>query len=163
MKMIACVDANFGIGHNNNLLVRIPADMKYFRATTLGKVVVMGRKTLESFPNQAPLADRINIVLTHDQSYKKKDAIIVHSLEELEEKLKEYDTDEVFVIGGESVYRTLCDRCDTAYLTKVDYEYEADAFFPNLDKDDAWEMVAESEEQTYFDVCYAFCTYRKKA
>ncbi|MBO6215246.1 MAG: dihydrofolate reductase, partial [Lachnospiraceae bacterium] len=131
MKLIANVDKNFGIGYKNNLLVRIPADMKYFRATTTGNVVVMGRKTLESFPNQAPLPDRTNIVLTSNMDYTKKGAIIVHSEEELFDKLSEFNTDDVYIIGGESIYRQFLDRCDLAYLTKVDYEYEADAFFPN--------------------------------
>lgn len=162
MNLIACVDNNYGIGYNNNLLVRIPEDMKYFRSQTIGKVVVMGRKTLETFPNQAPLPDRVNIVLTHDTNYQKKNAIIAHSIDELTEILREYDSEDVYVIGGESIYRALCDRCNVAYLTKVDYEYEADAHFPNLDEDDSWELITESEEQTYFDVCYTFCTYRRK-
>ena len=162
MKLIANVDKNFGIGYKNNLLVRIPADMKYFRATTTGNVVVMGRKTLESFPNQAPLPDRTNIVLTSNMDYTKKGAIIVHSEEELLDKLSEYNTDDVYIIGGESIYRQFLDRCDLAYLTKVDYGYEADAFFPNLDENEDWELLTESEEQTYFDVCYTFCTYRRK-
>ncbi len=162
MKLIVCVDRNYGIGRDNSLLVRIPEDMKYFRATTLNKVVVMGRKTLESFPNGLPLSNRVNIVLTTNPDYSKKDAIITHSMDELDEILKDYDDDEVFVIGGESVYRALLDRCDEAYVTKVDYEYEADAFFPDLDKDDDWKLVAESEEHTYFDICYTFCVYRRK-
>ena len=162
MKLIVCVDRNYGIGRDNSLLVRIPEDMKYFRATTLNKVVVMGRKTLESFPNGLPLSDRVNIVLTTNPDYTKKDAIIAHSVDELDEILKDYDDDEVFVIGGESIYRALLDRCDEAYVTKVDYEYEADAFFPDLDKDDEWKLAAESEEHTYFDICYTFCVYRRK-
>ena len=110
MKLIVCVDRNYGIGRDNSLLVRIPEDMKYFRAATLNKVVVMGRKTLESFPNGLPLSNRVNIVLTTNPDYSKKDAIIAHSMDELDEILKDYDDDEVFVIGGESVYRALLDR-----------------------------------------------------
>ncbi len=162
MKLIAAVDQNWNIGKNGKLLVSIPEDMKYFRDTTMHHVVVMGRKTLESFPNGKPLSDRVNIVLTKNPNYKVKGAVVVHSMEELEEELTRYDTDEVYVIGGEKIYRQLYNQCDTAYITKIDYAYEADAGFPNLDKDDGWECVGESEEQTYFNLTYVFRTYRKK-
>jgi dihydrofolate reductase len=158
MNLIVAVDKNWGIGKDNKLLVRIPADQKYFREMTTGKVVVMGRKTLESFPNAAPLKDRTNIVLTHDKNYK-TDAITVHSEAELFEELKKYDSEDVFVIGGEMIYRQLLPLCDTAYITKVDFAYDADTFFPDLDSDPSWELAEESEEQTYFDIEYYFCRY----
>ena len=161
MNLIAAVDKNWAIGKDNGLLVSIPADMKFFRETTTGKVVVMGRKTLESFPNGLPLKNRINIVLTTDHSYQVKDAVIVHSKEELEEELKKYNSEDIYVIGGESVYRLLLDACDTAHITKIDYAYEADAFFPNLDENPDWEIVADSEEQTYFDLEFYFLKYQK--
>ncbi len=134
MNMIAAVDKNWAIGLNNKLLVSIPEDMKFFRQTTTGKVVVMGRKTLESFPNGQPLKNRTNIVLTTDRSYQVKDAIIVYSLEELLEELKKYPSEDIYVIGGESIYRQLVDYCDVAHITKIDYAYEADSWFPNLDE-----------------------------
>ena len=96
-------DKNWAIGYKNKLLVSIPADMKFFRQMTGGKVVVMGRKTLESFPNGLPLKNRTNIVLTGNPNYHVKDAVIVHTTEELLEELKKYDEEEIFVIGGESV------------------------------------------------------------
>ena len=161
MNLIAAVDKNWAIGKDNGLLVSIPADMKFFRETTTGKVVVMGRKTLESFPNGLPLKNRINIVLTTDHSYQVKDAVIVHSKEELEEELKKYNSEDIYVIGGESVYRLLLDECDTAHITKIDYAYEADAFFPDLDENPDWEIVADSEEQTYFDLEFYFLKYQK--
>lgn len=161
MNLIAAVDKNWAIGKDNGLLVSIPADMKFFRETTTGKVVVMGRKTLESFPNGLPLKNRINIVLTTDHSYQVKDAVIVHSKEELEEELQKYNSEDIYVIGGESVYRLLLDECDTAHITKIDYAYEADAFFPNLDENPDWEIVADSEEQTYFDLEFYFLKYQK--
>ncbi|MDY3818078.1 MAG: dihydrofolate reductase [Lachnospiraceae bacterium] len=161
MNLIAAVDENWAIGKNNQLLVSIPADMKFFRTTTTGKVVVMGRKTLESFPNGLPLKNRTNIVLTHDKSYKVKDAIIVYSMEELREELKKYDTDDIYVIGGESIYRQLVDECDVAHITKIDFAYDADAYFPNLDEKPDWELTADSEEQTYFDLIYHFLKYEK--
>ncbi len=162
MKVIAAVDNNWAIGKNNNLLVSIPADMKFFRATTTGHVVVMGRKTLESFPNQKPLPNRVNIVMTRDKNYQVKGATIVHSEEELTEALAPYDTDEVFVIGGESIYGQLIDKCNQAYITKIDYSYDADAHFPNLDEKPEWQVAEESEEQTYFDLAYTFMRYEKK-
>ena len=161
MNLIAAVDKNWAIGKDNGLLVSIPADMKFFRETTTGKVVVMGRKTLESFPNGLPLKNRVNIVLTTDYSYQVKDAVIVHSKEELEEELQKYNSQDIYVIGGESVYRLLLDACDTAHITKIDYAYEADAFFPNLDENPDWEIVADSEEQTYFDLEFYFLKYQK--
>lgn len=161
MNLIAAVDENWAIGKNNQLLVSIPADMKFFRTTTTGKVVVMGRKTLESFPNGLPLKNRTNIVLTHDKSYKVKDAVIVYSMDELWEELKKYDSDDIYVIGGESIYRQLVDACDVAHITKIDFAYDADAYFPNLDEKTDWELTADSEEQTYFDLIYHFLKYEK--
>ena len=161
MNLIAAVDKNWAIGCKNKLLVSIPADMKFFRETTTGKVVVMGRKTLESFPNGQPLKKRVNIVLTHDKNFKAGDAIIVHSMEELREELKKYPSEDIYVIGGDSIYRQMLDLCDTAYITKIDYAYEADAHLPNLEKDPAWSLTEESEEQTYFDVIYTYQIYKR--
>ena len=162
MNLIAAVDNNWAIGKNNQLLVSIPADMKFFRTTPTGKVVVMGRKTLESFPNGQPLKNRTNIVLTHDRTYRVKDAVVVYSMDELREELKKYDSEDIYVIGGESIYRQLVDECDVAHITKIDFAYDADAYFPNLDEKDEWEITADSEEQTYFNLIYHFLKYEKK-
>lgn len=162
MNLIAAVDNNWAIGKNNQLLVSIPADMKFFRTTTTGKVVVMGRKTLESFPNGQPLKNRVNIVLTHDRTYRVKDAVVVYSMDELREELKKYNSEDIYVIGGESIYRQLVDECDVAHITKIDFAYDADAYFPNLDEKDEWEITADSEEQTYFNLIYHFLKYEKK-
>ena len=162
MNIIVAADKNWGIGKDNKLLVSIPADMKFFRETTTGNVVVMGRKTLESFPGGLPLKRRTNIVLTKDVNYQVKDAVLVHSVEELLEELKKYDSENVYVIGGDSVYRQLLPYCDIAHVTKIDYVYEADSYFPNLDEDPQWEVTASSEEQTYFDLEYTFVKYQRK-
>lgn len=162
MNVIAAVDKNWAIGKENKLLVSIPADMKFFREMTTGKAVVMGRKTLESFPNGLPLKNRTNIVLSANPAYQVKDAIVVHSKDELNEELRRYHSDDIYVIGGESVYRMMLEECDTAYITKIDYSYEADSYFPNLDEKDNWRLEAESEEQTYFDLEYTFVRYEKK-
>ena len=141
MNLIAAVDKNWAIGKNNELLVSIPNDMKMFRQMTTGKVVVMGRKTLESFPNGLPLKNRVNIVLTKNQNYQVKGAIIVHSVEEVLEELKKYDSEDVYVIGGEQIYRQMLPYCDTAHMTKIDHAYEADAYFPNLDEKEEWTIT----------------------
>ena len=163
MNLIAAVDKNWAIGRNNKLLVSIPDDMKFFRETTTGKVVVMGRKTLESFPGKKPLKNRVNIVLTGDRSYQADGAVIVHDMEELHEELKKYPSEDIYVIGGESIYKQLLDECDVAHITKIDFAYEADAWFLNPDEKEAWVVTADSEEQTYFDLEYHFYKYEKKA
>lgn len=160
MKLIVAVDKNWGIGRKNELLVHIPNDMKFFRNETMGKVIIMGRKTLESFPQGQPLGGRTNIVLTSDESYSVKGAVIVHSVEEAITESEKHGS-EVYCIGGASVYEQLLPYCDTAYVTRIDYGYEADTFFPNLDDSPEWKMTAASDEQTYFDIEYRFTTYER--
>lgn len=162
MNLIVAVDRNWAIGLKNKLLVSIPSDMKFFRETTTGKVVLMGRKTLESFPNGLPLKNRVNIVLTKDMNYKVKDAVIVHSVEEALEEIKKYNSEDVFCIGGESIYRAFLPYCDLAHVTYIDEEFEADTYFPNLDEDENWYVAADSDEQTYFDLTYTFRMYKRK-
>ena len=162
MKAILAADKNWGIAYNNHLLVSIPSDMKFFRQTTTGKVVVMGRKTLESFPNGMPLKNRTNIVLTANQDYQVKDAVIVHSEDELMEELKKYDADDIYVIGGESVYRMMLPYCDTVYVTKIDRAFQADTFFPNLDEVEAWVMTGEGEEPTWLVLEFCFTKYERR-
>ena len=162
MNLIAAVDNNWAIGKNNQLLVRIPMDQKFFRETTTGKVVVMGRKTLESVPNGLPLKNRTNIVLTHNPNEKVKDAIVVHSMDELHEELRKYNSEDIYVIGGEKIYQQLLDECDVAHITKINYEYDADAYFPNLDEKPEWVLTGDSEEQTYFDLEFFFYRYERK-
>ena len=159
--MIAAVASDLGIGKDGKLLFHIKEDMAWFRSHTLHNVVVMGRKTLESFPNGLPLKNRTNIVLTGNKNYKVKDAIIVHTIEELLEEIKKYPSEEVYCIGGDSVYKQLLPYCDTAHVTKIDFGYEADSYFPNLDEMPEWKITAESDEQTYFDLEYSFVKYER--
>lgn len=161
MNMIVAVDEHWGIGNNNELLIRIPADMKLFREETTGKVVVLGRKTLETFPGGLPLKNRKNIILSSKKDFQVKDAQVVHSLEELLEELKNYEEEEIYIIGGESVYRMMLDYCKKIHVTKIDRTYEADAFFPNLDEKKEWKVTVESEEQSYFDTTYRFVQYER--
>lgn len=161
MNIIAAVDENWGIGCRNKLLVSIPSDMKFFRETTTGKVVVMGRKTLESFPNGLPLKNRTNIVLTANPDYRVKNAILLHSTEAVLEELKKYEDSDIYIIGGASIYRQFLPYCNVAHITRIHKKYEADAFFPNLDEMEEWQITADSEEQTYFDLEYRFLKYEK--
>lgn len=162
MNIIVAVDSNWAIGNKDSLLVSIPNDHKHFREETTGKVVVLGRKTLQTFPQGQPLKNRRNIILSRDENYEVKDAQVVHSVEELLRQLEQYDTEKVYIIGGESIYRQLLPYCDTAHVTKIDHAYEADTYFPNLDEDPEWEITADSEEQTYFDIPYTFVRYERK-
>ena len=161
MNLIAAVDENWAIGNKGELLITIPADHKLFRQETMGKVVVYGRKTLATFPQGLALKGRTNIVLSSNPSFTVKDAVVVHSPEELLEELKKYDTKDVYIIGGESVYRQLLPHCDVAHITKIDHSYEADAYFPDLDKDSEWRVTADSDEQVYFDITYRFLKYER--
>lgn len=162
MNLIVAVDKNWGIGYQNKLLVSIPEDMKFFRSETSGKVVVMGRKTLESFPNGLPLKNRTNIVLTKNPNYQVKGAIVCHSVEEILEELKKYPTEDVYVIGGDSIYKQFLPYCNVAHVTRIDHAYEADAFFPDIEKMPGWKLTGESEEKTYFDLEFTFCRYEKQ-
>lgn len=162
MNIIAAVDSNWAIGYQNSLLVRIPSDQKMFREMTEGKVIVVGRKTLETFPQKQPLKNRVNIILSRDKKYCVKGAAVVHSIRELRRELEKYDGKDVYVAGGASVYEQLLPYCDTAYITKIDYAYQADAYFPKLDTMPDWELTADSEEQTYFDLEYYFRKYERK-
>ncbi|WP_099466529.1 dihydrofolate reductase [Konateibacter massiliensis] len=161
MNLIVAVDSNWAIGNKDQLLVRIPNDHKMFREETTGKIVVLGRKTLETFPNKQPLQNRKNIIFSTNPDYTVKDADIVHSIEEFLEEIKKYKSEDVYIIGGQSIYRELLPYCDTAHVTKIEHKYEADAYFPNLDEDKEWKITAESDELTYFDLEYAFVKYER--
>ena len=162
MKCIVAVDSNWAIGYKNNLLVSIPADMRFFKNETIGKIVVMGKNTLESFPGGKPLANRTNIVVALEKDYKVPGATVVNSIEEALEEVKKYDTNDVYIIGGASIYKQFLKYCDIAHVTKIDYAYQADTYFPNLDENDEWELVGDSEEQTYYDLEYRFLKYERK-
>ena len=140
MNLIATVDKNWAIGKQGHLLVNIPEDIKLFRME---------------------LIDRYNVILTNDLSYKKDGVVVVHSVEEALEKVASYKSEDVYVIGGESVFEQFLPYCDVAHITSVDYKYDADAHFPNLDKMPEWKVTQMSEEHTYFDLCYEFKKYCK--
>lgn len=162
MNLIVAADKNWAIGRNQELLVRIPADMKNFSQMTTGNVIVMGRKTLESFPNGLPLPKRVNIVLTHQKDYDGHGAVVVHDMEELKKELGKYEEEEIFIVGGQSIYTMFLPYCKNAYVTKLDYAYEADTWMPDLDQDENWVLKEMSEEQTCFDLIYYFTRYENK-
>ena len=162
MKAILSADRKWGLGYQGRLLVSIPSDLRFFRETTMGRVVVMGRKTLESLPAGQPLAGRKNVVLTRDEAYKVKGCEIFHNLKDAMEFLKQFKSEDIYIIGGAEIYEAFLPYCDTAHITWIDYEYMADTWLPNLDKDPDWEVTADSDEQTYFDLCYEYRLYKKK-
>jgi dihydrofolate reductase len=162
MNCIVAVDNNWAIGYQNKLLVSIPADMRFFRDVTAGKVVIMGKNTLESFPGGQPLKNRVNIVIALEKDYKMKDAIVVYSIEEALEAVGKYKSEDIFVIGGASIYRQMLPYCEVAHITKIDYSYLADTYFPNLDQMEDWVLAEESDEHTYYDLPYTFCRYERK-
>ena len=164
MNLIAAVDLNWGIGYNFKLLERIPEDMKYFKEKTMGKVIVMGRTTLESLPSKKPLEQRINIVLTKNKNYNYKGVILCHSLEELFKELKKYNEEDIFIIGGESIFSQLIPHCNKAYITKIYKEFVHDKVLVNLDSYEQWEKVSTSEKSEFKEgIYYTFDTYIKKA
>ena len=162
MKAIVAVDVKWGIGKNNDLLFAIPEDMKFFREKTSGKVVCMGYNTLLSFPNSKPLKNRTNIVLA-PENVERDDCTVVHSLDELFATLKNYNDDEIFVIGGAMFYRTMVDYCSEVYVTKVNADGEATVFDPNLDEKENFELVYVSEPITTNDLEIRFTTYKNKS
>ena len=162
MNLIVNVDSTWAIGYRGKLLVSIPEDMKFFRSETTGKVVVLGRKTLDTFPGGQPLKNRTNIILTRNPNYQVKGAIICHSVEEVLEELKKYNSEDVYIIGGDSIYKEFLPYCDVAHVTRTDHVYDADAWFPNLEEDPAWVLTGESEEKTYFDLEFRFCRYERR-
>lgn len=164
MDMIVAVDQNWGIGKGNDLLFHIPEDMKFFRQMTLGKNVVCGKKTLLSFPGGKPLPNRRHFVLTHGELEENENLVKVSSIDDLFQKIGEIPTDDVMVIGGESVYRQLLPFCKRIYVTRIyDSDPEADVFFPCLDEDASFGLSYEGEETVSQNgKKFRFTTYEKK-
>lgn len=159
MNLIVAVDKNWGIGKDNKMMWNIPEDMKFFREKTIGHVVVMGRKTMESFPDGQPLKDRVNVVLSRQKGYRLSGALAMHTDEEIKALLEKFDPAEVFVVGGAQVYQQFLPYCSTAYVTKVDQAFDADTYFPNLDELPGWELIEEGEERTCSGLKYRFTKY----
>lgn len=160
MNAIVAVDENWGIGCAGKLLVHIPKDLKYFKEKTVGKVVVVGRKTLQSFPKGKPLPNRTNIVLSRDKKHFIEGVLVCHSLEELEQSLEQYTSEDVYIIGGEEIYKALINKCEKAYVTKIQAEFGADTFFVDLDTLENWVLQEESDIQEENGILFRFCCYK---
>jgi dihydrofolate reductase len=175
MKAISSADLNWGIGYKGQLLKRVPEDMKFFMRMTMGKVVVMGRETFESLPGRQPLKNRVNIVLTKNPAYgaacdassseaagsaeKPENLIICHSVEELFEILKGYLSEDIFLIGGQTIYTQFLPYCSEVYITRFEKVFEADRHFPNLDLMENWELAEESGPHEYDGMTFRFLKY----
>ena len=173
MKAIVNVNESWGIGFDGELLEFIPEDMRFFRETTKEKIVVMGRKTLLSFPGGHPLKNRTNIVLTSDKSSidgsmmdeinldttKRTRLIIAESMEEVLDLLRLYNTDDVYIIGGEKVYREFLPYCSEALVTINNSTKQADSFFPDLNRLPNWKLLREGQKYTHEGIQYRFTTY----
>ena len=163
MIAIAAVDENWAIGNKGNLLISIPEDQRgVFRFYTAGNTVVYGRKTLQTFKGEKVLPKRKNIILSRNPEFTKEGALVLHSTEELDEYAKVHPEEEIFVIGGEEIYKTLITICDKCIITKIAREFEADAYFPNLDESDEWELCKEEEPiESEVGVTFHVCHYKR--
>ena len=161
IRVIVAVDKNWAIGKDGKLLNNIPDDQRFFRQTTTNQVVIMGRKTLESLPGGKPLPNRTNVILTRNEDFRDPDVLVAHSVQEALDLAQEKGAD-IYIAGGSEIYDQMLDYCDEAYVTFIDYAYQADTHFPNLDKMADWVLVAESEEQTHFDIVYYFRQYVRR-
>lgn len=161
MNFIVAVASDYAIGKDNRLLFSLPSDLKYFKEKTLNKIVVMGEKTYKSLPKR-PLPNRINIVLSNDISFYDDNIIIVRDMGELFNELKNYNSDDIFIIGGASVYNQLMDYCKLAYITKVYKKVDADTFINNVDNKTNWHVVSQSEMQTENNLDFQFIVYENK-
>ena len=162
MKLIVAVNSNWGIGKGNDLLYHIPSDMKFFRSTTKDNIIVIGRKTLESFPNAKPLPYRTNVVLTRDSSYEAEGTVICNSIDEVLEYTKNNSARETYICGGEEIYKLFLPYCSESLVTKIEDNCDAEKFMPNLDKDENWELIEQSEPITENGLNFSFCTYKNK-
>lgn len=162
MNLIVAADNKWGIGRDGGLLASIPTDMKYFKDHTTGKVVVMGRKTLESMPRKRGLPNRINYVLTSNPDFEAERCKTINSVDELREELSQYDPDDVFLIGGATLYNKFYKCCDKLYVTKMDADLNADTFITCFDDDPDFEVVSESEPITENGITFRFVVYQRR-
>lgn len=159
MNLIVAVDSQWGIGKNGGLLTYLPEDLPFFKKMTTGHVIVLGRKTLESFPQGKPLKDRINLVISSTLSASSDTMIVCPTLEKALEKLKSYSSDEIFIVGGGSIYTQFLPYCTTAYVTKINQCLHADTFIPNLDISSQWQLIEEGTPKQYNTLEYRFTKY----
>ena len=159
MIAIVAVDKNWGIGKDGEQIVYIPEDLKRFKAFTTGNTIILGRKTMYTFPGSKPLKGRRNLILSRNPDFKAEGGEVYGGLEELMEHVT--DPDNTYVVGGASVYHTMIGQCDRAYVTKIDAEYPADCWFPNLDEDPAWIVESEGEWMEHEGVRFRYVNYKR--
>lgn len=159
MNLIVAVDNNWAVGYNGGLLTFLPGDLPYFKEKTMDKVVVMGRKTLESLPGGKPLEGRKNVVLTRDKNFSCEDATVCHSKDQVLEHVKKYPVEDVFIIGGAEIYNLFMDDCEKAYITKIYKDMPADTYINNVDKRDYWKMTWKSDMQEHKGLTYQWTLY----
>ncbi len=162
MNLIVAVDNKWGIGKDNGLLAHLPGDMAYFKERTMGKTVVMGRRTLESMPGRRGLPGRTNYVLTSNPEFAAERCEVFNTEEAMLEAIKEREPDDVFLIGGAKMYNKYYKLCDRLYITKIDADLNADTFIVNIDEDEDYQVVSESEPVTENGVTYRFLVYERK-
>lgn len=159
MNFIVAVSEDFAIGKENRLLFSLPSDLAYFKKQTSGKVVVMGDRTFYSLPKH-PLPNRTNIVMTFDENFNEEGTIAVHSLKELGKVLEKYDTNDVWVCGGASIYNLLMDYCDFGFVTKIKKTVDADTYINNVDKKSNWKLFQKGETQHENNLEFSFDIYQ---
>lgn len=162
MKAIVVVDNHWGIGKDGQLLAHLPGDLKYFKEKTLGKTIIVGRKTLQSFPGGKPLPGRTNIVLTENLAFEQDQCAICNDLDELFDEIAMLDGEDVYVVGGACIYEMFLPYCDDVYVTKIQKTFDADKHFPNLDQSDSFEKTWQSELIEEKGVQYRFEKYSRK-
>ncbi len=162
MIIIAHASRNWGIGKAGGLMFRLPIDMKFFRETTQNSVVIMGRKTLESFPNKKPLPNRVNIVISKNPDFNPEGVVVAHSIKEAVKIANTYKDKEIFIIGGAKIYEEMLPYADTAYITKVFEDADADSFILDFDNAPDWELTQESDDIDDNGHTIRFTTYHKK-
>jgi len=162
MKLIVAANEEWGIGYNGKLLSRIPEDMSFFKETTTGKAVIMGNSTFKSLPDAKPLKNRINIVLSKDTNLRIPGVLVCNSLKDIFYISGMCYKDDIFVIGGQSIYELLLPYCSIAYVTKFSGSptQNADRFFPNLDSMPNWKLIKTSETKSYNEISYNFNIYK---
>lgn len=162
MKMIVAVDRNWGIGKDGDLLVHIPGDMEFFKKKTMGNVVVMGRKTFESFPGKKALPNRINLVLTRNPEWTGDGAQRVSCRQELETELKKYPDRDIYIIGGGQIYREYLSDCEQIFVTHIDADYQADTWFPNLEEEPGFQRGEALFQGEWKGTCFTIYEWNRR-
>jgi dihydrofolate reductase len=159
MNLIVAVDNNWAVGYKGGLLTYLPGDLPYFKEKTMGKIIIMGRKTLESLPGGRPLKGRTNIIMTRDKEFTCEGGKICYNKDEVLEYVKQYTCEDIFIIGGAEIYNLFMNECKKAYITKIYKKMPADKHINNMDKLDNWKVTWESDKQEHEGLVYQWTVY----